>query len=126
MRGNAAASRAMGIHQFIDRAFDSGLRKRVDHDPPFPRRIGFGLPVLDRAAAAGAKISAERHDPFRARGFHAQETPAIRTIGERVGFDDLAAEGIWHEHGLPVCQGDAVAPMADVIDDQALSHGARR
>ena len=41
-------------------------------------------------------------------------------------LDGLACERIWHVHRLPVGKGDAVATMADVIDDETFNHGARR
>ena len=53
-------------------------------------------------------------------------TPAIGMIGDRTGFDGLAAKRVRHEHGVPAGESDAVAAMADMIDDEAFSHGARR
>jgi len=41
-------------------------------------------------------------------------------------LDRFAAKGVRHIHIVPVDEGDAVAEMADVVDDQALNHGARR
>jgi hypothetical protein len=50
--------------------------------------------------------------------------PAVRVIGHRFDLDGLAAERIGHEQGLAIGEGDAVAAMADMIDDQAFNHGA--
>ena len=47
-------------------------------------------------------------------------------IGHRLDLDGLAAERVRHEHGLAVGEGDAVAAMTDMIDDEAFNHGARR
>ena len=58
--------------------------------------------------------------------FHAQQQPAVGMIGDRIGFDGFAAERVRHEHGVPAREGNAVAAMADMIDDKVLSHGARR
>ena len=41
-------------------------------------------------------------------------------------LDGLACERIRHINGLPVGEGDAVATMPDVIDDETFNHGARR
>ncbi len=41
-------------------------------------------------------------------------------------LDGLAAKRVRHIDGLSVGIGDAVAEMADMIDDEALNHGARR
>jgi hypothetical protein len=46
--------------------------------------------------------------------------------GHRTHFDGFAAERVRHEYGAPIREGDAIAAMADVIDDNAFSHGARR
>ena len=82
--------------------------------------------MLDRAAAAGAEIPAERRDPLRRSRCRPQQNPAIGMIGDRTGFDGFAAERVGHEHGVSVGKSHAVAAMADVIDDEMFSHGARR
>jgi hypothetical protein len=82
--------------------------------------------MLDGAAAAGAEIPAERRDPLRTGVLHAQQKPAVGMIGDRTGFDGLAAERVRHEHGVPAGEGNTIAAMADMIDDKAFSHGARR
>ena len=58
--------------------------------------------------------------------FHAQQKPAVGMIGDRTGFDGFAAKRVRHEHGVPAGEGNAVAAMADMIDDKMFSHGARR
>ncbi len=47
-------------------------------------------------------------------------------IGCGFGFNHLAAERIRHEQRLSLCKGNAVAALADVIDAEKFSHGARR
>jgi hypothetical protein len=41
-------------------------------------------------------------------------------------LDRLAAKRVRYIHVLPADKGDAVAKMADVIDDETLNHGAHR
>ncbi len=82
--------------------------------------------MLDGAAAAGAEIAAERRDPLGAGVLDARQHPAVGVAGHRFGIDRLAVQRIRHEHGLPAGKGDAVAAVADMIDDEALSHGGRR
>ena len=110
----------------IDLAGDAGMRQRIDHDLAFPRAIGFGCQVLDGAAAADAEMLAERRDPLRAGVLDARQMPAVGMTGHRFDFDRLAAQRVRHEHGLPAGKGDAVAAMADMIDDETFNHGARR
>jgi hypothetical protein len=43
-----------------------------------------------------------------------------------LNLDRLAAQRVRHIHALPAGQRDAIAAMADVIDDQAFNHGAHR
>ena len=81
----------MGVDQVVDRAFDSSVGQRIDHDPAFPRGIGVRLPVLDGAAAAGAEMRTERRDPLGACAFDTQQQPAVGMVGDRTGFDGLAA-----------------------------------
>ena len=47
-------------------------------------------------------------------------------IGDRTGFDGFAGKRVRHEHGVAAREGDAIAAMADMIDDKLFSHGARR
>jgi hypothetical protein len=44
----------------------------------------------------------------------------------RANLDGIAAKRVRHIDALSADQGNAVAEMADVIDDEALNHGARR
>jgi hypothetical protein len=46
--------------------------------------------------------------------------------GQRGNLDGLAAERVGHIDVLSLGNGDAVAAMTDVIDDETLNHGARR
>ena len=41
-------------------------------------------------------------------------------------LDHLAAERVGNEKAPPLGQRDAVAEMADMIDEEAFNHGARR
>ena len=45
--------------------------------------------------------------------------------GDRLDLDGLAAERVGHEDALPPANGDAVAAMADMIDDETSSATAR-
>jgi hypothetical protein len=82
--------------------------------------------VLNGAAAAGAEIPAERLDPLHAGSFHMDQRSTVRMTGDFAGLDDLTTERIWYEHASASGQGNAVAALADVIDDKALSHVSRR
>ena len=116
----------MGVDQRIDLAGDAGMLERFDHDGTLPRAIGFRLPVLDGAAAAGAEISAERIDPLRAGLFDPRQRPAVGMTGDGVDLDGFAAQRVRHEQALAAGEADAVAAMTDMVDDEAFSHGALR
>ena len=77
-----------------------------------------------------AKISTEWRDPLRAGAIDPQQAPAVGMAGDRRDLDGFAAQRIRDEHTLAAGQGDAVAAMADMIDDEmprvGASHGARR
>ncbi len=126
MNGDAAAAGAMGIDEFANLAIDAGLRQRIDHDFALPGAIGIGLPVLDGAAAALTEILTERCDALGTRLFDAEQLPALgMTVGRR-HLDGFTAERIGHVDAGTVNDGDAVAAMADMVDDELLSHGAHR
>jgi hypothetical protein len=66
-------------------------------------------------------------DPLRAGTLDLQQAPPVGMMTRyRCDLDGLAAQRIRHVHALPVGKGDAVAAMADVIDNEAFNHGARR
>ena len=126
MDGDAPAAGAVGVEERLNLTFDAGMRQGIDHDLAFPGAIGLRFPMLNGAAAATAEILAKRRDPLRAGALDAGQMPAVGLIGHRFDLDGLAAERIGHEQGLAIGEGDAVAAMADMVDDEALSHGALR
>ena len=125
---DAPAARAMGIDQGRDVAIDFRLRQRRRHQLALPGGVGRGVPMLDRAAAADAEMRTERCDPLHACGLDLEQSPAIgMAAGDRLGLDRFAAQRVRHVDVAAIGDGDAVAVMADMVDDEALavSHGAR-
>jgi hypothetical protein len=83
--------------------------------------------VLDGAAAANSEMLAQRFDTFRARLFDPQQLPPVWMMTGCGGrFDRLAAKRVGHKEALPLGERDTIAEMADMIDEEALNHGARR
>ena len=63
----------------------------------------------------------------RAGALDREQAPAVGMMpGTGVDLDGLAAQRVRHVDGLAAGEGDAVAAMADMIDDEAFNHGARR
>ena len=52
--------------------------------------------------------------------------PAVEVPGHGIDLDGFTAECVRHEHALVIGKADAVTAMTDVIDNELLSHGARR
>ena len=126
MKRDAAAALAMGIDQRRDLAGDADLGQRLDHDGALPGAIGFHLPVLDGAAAAHGKMRTERRDPLRTGALDRDQPPPVGMTGHRLDRDGLAAERVGHIDAGAAADGDAVAAMADMVDEKLFSHGARR
>ena len=83
--------------------------------------------MLDRAATADTEMLAKWRYPFGACALDPEQAPAIGMMTRhRCDLDGLAAKRVRHIDVLAVDKGDAIAEMADVVDDQALNHGARR
>jgi hypothetical protein len=83
--------------------------------------------MLDRATAADSKMLAKRFDPLGACALDPYEAPAVGMMtGRRGDLDDLTAQRKRHIDGLPVEICDAIAKMADVIDEKPLNHVALR
>ena len=128
MQRDATTPKAVGIDQGRHVAFDPGVCQRGDHDLALPGAIAFRVPVLDGAAAADAEMRAERRDTFGACAFDLDQAPAVGMAGHRRDLDGLATERVGHIDAHPGGGGDAIAAMADMIDDDflVLSHGAHR
>jgi hypothetical protein len=59
--------------------------------------------------------------------FDPHQLPPVRMMIRRSGdFDRLATERVGDKEASPLGERDAVAEMADMIDEEALNHGARR
>jgi len=70
---------------------------------------------------------AEWRDAFRACALDLQQSPSVGMVSRHRGnLDGLAAERVGYKEGLSVGNGDTVAEVADMIDDEALNHGGRR
>jgi hypothetical protein len=124
---HAAAALAMGIDQGEDFAVDLRLRERCRDEIAFPGTIALALPMLDGAAAADGKMLAEGLDPFRAWLFDPDQlSPVGMMTRDGRNFDRLSTKRVGHKDISPVFKRDAIAEMADVIDDEAFNHGARR
>ena len=127
MQSHAAAAFAMGIDQRKNLAVDFRLRERRNDEVAFPGAVMFGLPVLNRAAAADAEMLAKRFDTLRAGLFDPHQLPPVRMMTGRGGdFDRLATKRVGNKEVAPVGECNAVAEMADMIDEEALNHGVRR
>jgi hypothetical protein len=82
--------------------------------------------MLNRAAAANAKMRAERRDPRLAGALDREQTAAVGMTGYGGNLHRLATERVRHVYGRSVRKGDAVTVMSDVIDEEVFSHGGRR
>src|SRR5437016_3559597 len=125
MHDDAAAAVAMGIDEVGDRRLDPLMRKRRGDEAALPDAVARFLPVLQSAAAAGAEIGADRRDAVgRRRDIFAHIAP-IAVAGDDDGFAGQRVRNIYLSAlGLR----DAIALMADAVDDDALalSHAGLR
>ena len=127
VQGNPPPAEAVGVDQRMHFAVKLRLRQHFDDEIALPRAVGFGLPVLDRAATADTEMLAKWPDPFRACALDPEQAPAIGMMTRhRCDLDGLAAKRVGYIDVLAVDKGDAVAEMTDVVDGEALNHGARR
>ena len=83
--------------------------------------------MLDGASAADRKVLAKRRDPLRAGVLDGEQAAAVRMMAWNIlHLDGFAAERVGHINALAAGQGDTLAVLADMIDDEAFNHGARR
>ena len=83
--------------------------------------------MLDGAAAAAAEILAERRDPLRAGVLDPRPAAGGRDAPATGSTSTVSPPSVYGTNTVwPPAKRDAVAAMADMIDDEALNHGARR
>ena len=83
--------------------------------------------MLHGAAAADAEMRAYWFDALGTCMLDPNQLPAVRVMAWRChNLDRLAAKRVGNKKVMPVGKRDAVAEMTDMIDDEALNHGARR
>ena len=126
MDGDAAPARAVGVDHLADGTVDSGACQCVDHQLPLPGMVIVRPPVLDRAAAAAAEIGAERIDPVGTPGQDGNKAHPSGLAGRRLGFDGFARQRAGNIAGAAAGDRNAVAALADMIDQKRFSHDARR
>ena len=119
----------MGIDQRRDLAIDAGLRQRRRPRDRASRR--------DRRSASQCWIAQPPQTPKCGQNgvirsalaaLDLDQPPAVgMTAGDRRDLDRFAAQRVRHIDVAAAGDGDAVAVMADMVDDEALdvSHGAR-
>jgi hypothetical protein len=69
---------------------------------------------------------AKRRDALRACVLNGQQASAVGMARHSRDFDRFARERVGHIDAVPAGVRDAVAEMADLLDQQAFNHGARR
>ena len=114
----------MRVDQIVNRAFDAGMRQHLDDEVPFPFAISLILPMLDRAAAANSEMRAKWFDTL---GAWRHEMRKLTPVGMAVRWqhiDYFAAERVGHVNRLAAVNGDAVAEVSYVMNDEAFGHSA--
>lgn len=83
--------------------------------------------MLDGAAAADAEMLAKGLDALGACMLDPNQLSSVGVMAWRGrNLDRLTAKCVRNKDALPVQKRDAIAEMADMIDDEAFNHGARR
>ena len=122
VKHDAAAAVAVGVDEVGDRCGDAGLLQRGDDQIALPFAVGRTLPMLQGAAAANAEMRADRRDALRARRLHIEKLPAVGMAGPVLDLDRLAGQRAGDIDRAVGTVGDAVAAMAEPIDQEALNH----
>jgi len=78
--------------------------------------------MLNGAAAADAEVRTERFDALKAWRFDVQQAIAIGMAGHRLDIGAFARQGERHIDEASASIRDAVAAMADMIDEKLFSH----
>ena len=82
--------------------------------------------MLQGAAAADAEMRADRRDARGARRLDGEKLPPVGMTGNGLDLDGLAGQCAGHVDRFVRPVGDAVAAMANVVDDQPLNHAPPR
>ena len=83
MQHRAPAACAMGVDQIADRRHNICLRQCLHHQRAFPQVVFGQRPVLQRAAAAGTEMLANRLGALVAGPVDMHQMPAVGMAGDR-------------------------------------------
>src|SRR5258706_1230894 len=92
MQRNPPAPEALGIDERVSFPAKFRLGRPLDDNIAFPCAIVLGLPMLNRATAANAKMRAKRRDPLRAGALDREQAAAVGMTGYGGNLHPLAAE----------------------------------
>src|SRR5438309_1187455 len=94
VKHRATAPLAMRIDDIVDERVNSSPRQRLEHQPTLPVAIARRIPVLQRAAPAGAEMRTDWRNALRARHIDANEATTIRMAGPGINIGGLARKCI--------------------------------
>ena len=92
MKYRAPPARAVRVDQVGDRRDDAGLRQCLDDKRTFPKMVLGKRPVLQRAAAAGAEMLADRRGALVAGFVDMQQMPSVGMAGDALDGDGFRRE----------------------------------
>ena len=122
----APAALPMGIDQVAHRCNHIRLRECLQHKRALPQVIFRKRPVLEGAAAAGAKMLAHGFAAFVAGFFDAQKMTAVGVAFDWLDRDDFTRQCVGNVD-RPICGvGDPVSPMSEPHDTELFSHASPR
>ena len=99
MQHRAPPASAMGIDEIVDRRDYIRLRQCLHHQRAFPQVVFGQRPVLQRAAAAGAEMLADRLGALVAGLSTCTRCRRSGWPGYRLDRHGLAGQSIWHIDG---------------------------
>ena len=115
-------ARAVRVNQVCHRRDDAGLRQCLGDKRTFPKMVLGKRPVLQRAAAAGAEMLADRCSALVAGFVDMQQMPAVGMAGDTVDRDGFAGKRVGHVDCAFRRFGNAVAAMAKPRNGELFSH----
>ena len=122
VQGGAAPAGTVRVVKGRHRGGDAGARQGLDQEAALPGGVVFGRHHLQRAAATGAEIGADRRDAARARLEQADKRAALAFGIDR---DHFARQRVRHGKRPRWRPRQTLAPGAERLDGHLGAHAAR-
>lgn len=122
----SSATGAVRVNEIGYRRIEADKPQGLNNEIALPRSVAITIPMLHGAAPTHAKVRADRGDALRARGSDVQKAAPVWMASDLLDIHGFARQRARDVNRAGGAGSNAVSPVAETIDEQALNHAAPR